>query len=528
LRVRRDKESSRGALSVWLCLALALLVLAAGAARADAAPVPLIVDTDMFSDADDVGALATAYGLQIRREAEVIAVAVNAPLDRGAVATSSWRCVAAISAFYGSASVPIGTAMPNNRSSAGDAGFATPCASSAPASTPAPVDAVTLYRRALAAQPDGSVVIASVGYLGNLAGLLDSAPDAISTLNGRDLIARKVKTLVVMGGGYPSRNGETNVSGDPPAARNVSDNWPTKIVWSGFEVGAAVHTGRTISSEHPAGSPVRVAYEAFVGPGRSIESFDPSAVYDAVRPGDRAMHEVGPGINAISDTGANSFRAGAGSQFYLALDSATSLEGSIEALLGTLPGDVPPESPAPPPAAPPSPVRAPAAPPPHAPAAVSSVAKHAPAPDDPFVFFRLGALRIKTPASWTRRRGRFAATLASGCKVTVLVRSRRVATRTSAAHQVLVGTSRPGAGPAFGRGHGVDGAWAVGSKPVHLVRGRASIRIAKRRYLQVVADGMLGARCSGADAAPLAKPIRTLVRMAAYVPRQRSGGSASS
>src|SRR5438477_1119590 len=93
----------------WRCavlLALALVFLAS-AARADAA-VPLIVDTDMFSDVDDAGALATAFGLQMRGEANVVALAVNTPTNRPAVATNSWRCVAAIAAFYGSASVPIG------------------------------------------------------------------------------------------------------------------------------------------------------------------------------------------------------------------------------------------------------------------------------------------------------------------------------------------------------------------------------------------------------------------------------------
>ena len=35
--------------------------------------VPVIVDTDIFSDADDVGALATAFALQLKGEANVIA-----------------------------------------------------------------------------------------------------------------------------------------------------------------------------------------------------------------------------------------------------------------------------------------------------------------------------------------------------------------------------------------------------------------------------------------------------------------------
>src|SRR4051794_38198031 len=87
-------------------LALCALAAAAAPARAAAAPVPLIVDTDMFSNADDIGALATAFGLQLKGEANVIAVTVNKPTTRSAVATDSWRCVGAITDFYGSGSVP--------------------------------------------------------------------------------------------------------------------------------------------------------------------------------------------------------------------------------------------------------------------------------------------------------------------------------------------------------------------------------------------------------------------------------------
>lgn len=301
-------------------------------------PVPLILDTDIFSNADDVGALASAFALQLRGEAKVIAVAVNTRTSRPAVAANSWKCVAAIDNFYGFPHIPIGTHMPNNGTSLNGPDFVGPCAQLAPASTPGPDTAVNVYRRALASQRDRSVVVVSTGYLGNLADLLSSPPDAISPLSGRDLVAQKVRTLVKMGGSYPSsRSPENNLTGDPAAAQIVSANWPTKIVWSGAEVGDAVHTGNTISSTHPADSPVRVAYEAFVGPNRWIYSYDLTAVYHAVRPTDPALSEVGPGTNAINSSGGNAFTMGSGNQYYLTLSHPTALDGSIEALLDTLP-----------------------------------------------------------------------------------------------------------------------------------------------------------------------------------------------
>jgi inosine-uridine nucleoside N-ribohydrolase len=324
--------------ALMLCLAApAEAATVSGRGAAASGPVPLIVDTDIFSNADDVGALASAFTLQLRGEAWVIAVAVNTRTSRPAVATNSWKCVAAIDNFYGFPHIPLGTHMPNNGTSLNTPDFVGPCAQLAPASTPAPDTAVNVYRRALASQRDGSVVVASTGYLGNLADLLSSPPDAISPLSGRDLVAQKVRTLVKMGGGYPSRALESNLAGDPAAAQIVSANWPTRIVWSGEEVGDAVHTGNTISSTHPANSPVRVAYETFVGPNKWIYSYDLTTVYHAVRPTDPVLSEVGPGTNAIDSSGANAFAMGSGNQYYLTLSDPTLLDGSIEALLDTLP-----------------------------------------------------------------------------------------------------------------------------------------------------------------------------------------------
>ena len=57
---------------------------------------------------------------------------------------------------------------------------------------------VALYRRTLAAQPDGSVTVLSLGFATELGKLLDSPADAVSPLTGRELVARKVKLLSIM------------------------------------------------------------------------------------------------------------------------------------------------------------------------------------------------------------------------------------------------------------------------------------------------------------------------------------------
>jgi hypothetical protein len=253
--------------------------------------------------------------------------------------------VAAIAQFYNSASVPIGSDMPDNGTATNTVDFVGPCSQLASPATPAPDTALNVFRRALVAQPNGSVVIVAVGYEENLSTLLHSPPDSISPLSGQDLISQKVKTLVIMGGRYPSGSGETNLAGNVAAAQDVSSSWPTKIVWSGTEVGDAVHTGNTISGTHPANSPVRVSYEAFVGANNWIYSYDLTAIYHAVRPADSQLSEVGPGTNVVSGSGGNVFTLGSGNQYYLQLGNATALDTSIEALLDTLPAAPPDATP---------------------------------------------------------------------------------------------------------------------------------------------------------------------------------------
>jgi hypothetical protein len=106
-------------------------------------------------------------------------------------------------------------------------------------------DAVVLYRRLLARQPDHSVVIITVGFFTNLAGLLRSSADRYSPLSGRELVAKKVKQLVSMAGKFPE-GWEFNVFKDSIASRYVVDHWPTPVLYSGFEIGVKIKCGRQL------------------------------------------------------------------------------------------------------------------------------------------------------------------------------------------------------------------------------------------------------------------------------------------
>jgi len=322
-------------------LAIGLSVSGSLAAANASTPTPLIIDTDIFSNADDVGGLATAFALQMNGEDQVIAITVNTRTDRPSVATESWECVAAIAQYYNSPGVPIGADMPDNGSQLDSPDFLTPCAALASPSTPAPSSAVSVLRRALVGQPNGSVVIAEIGYEENLQALLSSPADSISPLSGSALVAQKVKMLVVTGGQYPSSSpAENNFAGNPGAAAYVAANWPTKVVYSGFEVGEHVHVGGTLDSVQPARSPVRAAYDAYsLGQSQSIPAWDLTTVYHAVvSPSDPALTETGPGTNVVNtSTGNNTFTTGSGTEYYLSLTDDSGLTSSLESLLGVVP-----------------------------------------------------------------------------------------------------------------------------------------------------------------------------------------------
>jgi len=93
----------------------------------------------------------------------------------------------------------------------------------------------------LAKQPDNSVTIVSVGFLTNLAAILDSRPDEHSPLDGEALVAKKVRQWVCMGGVFPQGKfqkgqGEYNFMYDTVASVRAINDWPTPVVFSGFAI----------------------------------------------------------------------------------------------------------------------------------------------------------------------------------------------------------------------------------------------------------------------------------------------------
>ncbi len=246
--------------------------LVAVAANGFAAEVPRVIfDTDMYTDYDDVGALAILHTLADAGECEIIAVGSNT-WGEGNKAVAVCEI---INAYYGRPDIPVGCARSGGRQGPGDAGYGLP--EKYPhlvrhaVSTNAP-PAVDVYRAALAAAPDKSVVLCSVGFLNNVADLLRA---------DRALVARKVARWVCMACDYP-KGKEYNSKHDPAASAYAFTNWPTNvpITFVDFPIGRHCYAGRAVAELPDTANPIRDAFRNRLTPRHKVvpgESWDQMA-----------------------------------------------------------------------------------------------------------------------------------------------------------------------------------------------------------------------------------------------------------
>ena len=160
----------------------------------------------------------------------------------------------------------------------------------------------------MSTQPDSSVVVCTIGFFTNLKNLLLSGGDEYSPLSGRDLVVKKVKRVVSMAGLFPEGK-EFNVYCDTPASRVVAEQWPTEIIFSGFEIGNMIFTGKKLAQMDVEDSPVKDAYSLCFAEGdpNGRMSWDLTAVLVAVK-GYEPYYNVERGtFRVVNDEGTNSW-----------------------------------------------------------------------------------------------------------------------------------------------------------------------------------------------------------------------------
>lgn len=322
------------------------------AAATTVAPVPLIIDTDAGFDVDDVGAVCLGNALQDNGETEIIAVGHTNGYVKGIGAVS------ALMHFYDRDDVPLGSYKgpwaqnPRAPGAKGTADRYVPdLASNYPVakkdSTQTPT-AVEVYRAALARAEDRSVAIAAIGITTNMRDLIQSKPDKFSPLDGKALVAQKVKLIVWMDGLYNfgcAQHDEDNWLGPDTGCRGSAkaavEAWPSSVkqIFSG--VGGDVMHGAWLEGCAAKGNPCRQAFEDWGVAGRGRSSWDPIAVMIAVR-GVAGIHckEAGQGghqtFPTVGHDGVEHWVSGSTSNQTFVQYSGSNAQGAIDFELNQL------------------------------------------------------------------------------------------------------------------------------------------------------------------------------------------------
>ena len=220
----------------------------------------VILDTDIDSDVDDVGALAMMLNLHAQGTIDLRGIIVTSDDTYAAL------CTQAICTFYGYPDLAIGVNDRQQRMRK-HSRYTRQIALEFPHAATAWTDfeeASTLYRRLLRESPDSSVTILTIGHLSSLCDLLRSSADDSSPLTGLQLVEQKVAQWICMGGRFPEGKEANFYRPDPESTLYCLDYWPGRVVFSGWEIGREVRSGgeyirKRLDKSHP----VWRAYELY-------------------------------------------------------------------------------------------------------------------------------------------------------------------------------------------------------------------------------------------------------------------------
>lgn len=268
----------------------------------------IILDTDIGSDCDDVGAMAVLHALAARGKCGIAAIVSSTSRRDGPA------IIDAINRFYGRR-VPIGQLRSKQLAHGTPHGMYARAVSWVYENDYRDrdaEDACRLLRRTLAAAKN-PLRLVTIGTFANIADLLASQPDDLSPLDGRALVAEKVLDMYSMAGMFrvPENYGgwwaeaECNVVQSLGDSRAVVRDFPRPIVFSPFELGCRILTGKRLLEGKD--SPVKMGY--YVHGGAPRESWDPLTVWAAVE--GLAPFRAVTGVTVeIDERGVTTFRAG--------------------------------------------------------------------------------------------------------------------------------------------------------------------------------------------------------------------------
>jgi inosine-uridine nucleoside N-ribohydrolase len=267
----------------------------------------IIFDSDMGPDYDDVGAITMLHAFADSGYINILAT----------IASTQYEGIAGVfnvlNTYFNRAGLPIGVPQKNGLKLRDWQHWTDTLLTNYPhaiKTNDEVPEASALYRKILAQQPDKSVTIITVGFFTNLANLLQSKPDQYSKLNGVELVRRKVKELISMAGKFPSGK-EFNVEKDAAASQIVFEQWPTRILLSGFEIGQKIKVGLPlIKNKNITNSPVKDVFRISIPQAKEDSlgrmSWDETAVLIAAK-GYQQYYTLKKGKMLVNPDGSNSW-----------------------------------------------------------------------------------------------------------------------------------------------------------------------------------------------------------------------------
>lgn len=308
IRVTRSAISRKRAVVALVCSML-LLVLP-GCGQQQSKGIPVIFDTDIGNDIDDVLALQMLFNYEKEGKVNMLGITISKNNPRVVEYTDGY-C-----RFNGRENMPLGYAydgvnpepyqyVPLTLDTLVNGEKVLFPQRSLTKDIP---EGYILQRQLLAAQPDHSVVMIVVGPQTNIQRLLESEPDEHSDLNGVELVSKKVRLLSVMGGLYTKGSNllDWNIVQDLRAAKMLFEKWPGEIVVSGPETGNdLLYPHQSILNDFTDGHkhPLCVSYKAYAPMPYDRPTWDLTSVLYAIEPDARYFDLSGFGTIAIDSVG---------------------------------------------------------------------------------------------------------------------------------------------------------------------------------------------------------------------------------
>ena len=298
----------------FFLLALGALCACSAPQSTESAPQAIIFETDMGNDIDDAMALDLLFKNMDQGNINLLAVSVHKNNPYSAEYIDIMRH------WYGYPNLPIGV----NTACVTDMECVDYCTKVAllkndkgepmfkRTENPQYEEAVDMYRRILAEQADGSVVIVTVGFSTTMAQLLQSQPDKYSSLSGKELVAKKVKYFSIMAGEFVQENfREYNIWNDLEASKYFFDESPVPMVIVPWTLGDQIqYPGSSIAYDFAwSDNPMVEGYKAYLQMPYDRPTWDVISAFYACHPdfagftlsGKGEVKVVGEGITEWRD-----------------------------------------------------------------------------------------------------------------------------------------------------------------------------------------------------------------------------------